>query len=416
MASSPWVKKARLLDRYRWLVLRERHGFFGSAARFAREGIIDWWFGFRAKYRLANSISAQSCDFLLLQSAQKVIALKRKVNLIERLQKSGCSLIETSLPKSEEILRKRMLRRPPCSVPTRYFGFAAYAEWLVTHYQPRILLNDRNGSLYAPFLRLSLNTRQRLLVHLAHASTVENSRRLGMNDYDYYFLFGQSSLEALQARKLRFGSSQAVLAGSHMIDSAYDLPVPDPSSRVVLVLGVGPDKEKEIGYQRTYALIRDWAEQSPDYQVLIKAHPRSKAPFWQEASSVLSNVQVLSADCPLAEALARASLVINIMSNAVIEAALAQRPLIYVNASCEPDIFSQERFFGERIECTDQLQQQVMDIAEDYIGSMRQSLRFADYHLAQGVKGLDQTCALLERLQQGKRVESQPLVHRLVAE
>src|SRR5690606_28367422 len=125
---------------------------------------------------------------------------------------------------------------------TRYFGLAAYAQWLVEHHQPRILLNDRNGSLYAPFLRLALNARGSLLVHLAHATTVEGSRRLGMNDYDYYFLFGQSSLEALQARKLRFGSSTAVLAGSHMIDDDYVMPAPDLATRTLLILGVGPDK------------------------------------------------------------------------------------------------------------------------------------------------------------------------------
>jgi hypothetical protein len=416
VAANPWLEKARALDRYRWLLLRERHGVFASALRFARETLSDWWFGIRAKRRLAATVVAEPCDFLLLQSAPKVIAFQRKKLLIEELRRRGHHLVETALLEPKQILRQRLLKVPPFTVPTRYFGLAAYAEWLVECHQPRILLNDRNGSLYAPFLRLSLNARQRLLVHLAHASTVESSRRLGMNDYDYYFLFGQSSLEALQARTLRFGSSQAVLAGSHMIDSSYDLPPSEPSLRTVLVLGVGPDKEKEIGYQRTYALIRDWAAQNADYQVLIKAHPRSEALFWQEAAATLGNVQVLPSHCTLAEALGRASLVINIMSNAVIEAALAKRPLIYVNASGEPDIFAQDSFFGECVERTDQLQQRIADIASDYVGSLQQSARFADYHLAQGIAGLERTCALLEVLLRNERAESQPLMQRLVAQ
>ncbi|MFD1693035.1 hypothetical protein ACFSHR_20405 [Azotobacter chroococcum] len=90
--------------------------------------------------------------------------------------------------------------------------------------RPRLLINDRNGSLCSPFLRLSLNRRGRPLVHLAHATTLESSRRLGMTDYDYYFLFGQSSLDALRERPLRFGDTRAVLSGSHMVDRAYDLP------------------------------------------------------------------------------------------------------------------------------------------------------------------------------------------------
>lgn len=416
VVANPWLDKARALDCYRWLLLRERHGVLGSALRFAREAVGDWWFGMRAKRRLAATVVAEPCDFLLLQSAPKVIAFQRKKLLIEELRRRGHHLVETALLEPKQILQQRLLKAPPFAVPTRYFGLAAYAEWLVEHHQPRILLNDRNGSLYAPFLRLSLNARQSLLVHLAHASTVESSRRLGMNDYDYYFLFGQSSLEALQARRLRFGTSQAVLAGSHMIDSAYDLPPAESSLRTVLILGVGPDKEKEAAYQRTYALIRDWAAQNPDYQVLIKAHPRSQAPFWQETAATLGNVQVLPAHCTLAEALGCASLVVNIMSNAVIEAALAQRPLISVNASGEPDIFSQDSFFGARVEHADQLQQRILGITDDYVRSQQQSALFADYHLAQGTEGLQRTCTLLEGLLRNERIESLPLAQSLVAE
>ncbi len=200
--ANPWAAKARALDRYRWLLLRERHGLLGSAPRFAREALGDWWFGVRAKSHLAESVTAEPCDFLLLQSAPKVIAFQRKKLLIEGLRGRGDNLVETALQAPKAILRERLLKRPPHPVPTRYFGIAAYAEWLVEQHQPRVLLNDRNGSLYAPFLRLALNARGSRLVHLAHATTVEGSRRLGMNDYDYYFLFGQSSLEALQAREL----------------------------------------------------------------------------------------------------------------------------------------------------------------------------------------------------------------------
>lgn len=414
--TNPWAIKARALDRYRWLLLRERHGLLGSALRFARELAGDWLFGLRAKRRLAATVAAEPCDFLLLQSAPKVIKFQRKKLLIEGLRAADHNLVETALEEPKVILRQRLLKRPPYSVPTRYFGHAAYAEWLVERYSPCILLNDRNGSLYAPFLRLSLNARQRLLVQLAHATTVEGSRRLGMNDYDYYFLFGQSSLEALQARELRFGTSTAVLAGSHMIDNAFDLPPADAERRVLLVLGVGPDKEKEAGYQRTYALLRDWAAANPDYQVLIKAHPRSQAPFWLEAASALDNLQVLPANCGLAEALGKASLVVNIMSNAVIEAALARRPVIYANASGHQDIFAQETYLGARVGSAGELEQRMSDTRSDYSAELERSARFAEYHLAHGVCGLENTMGLLNELLAKGRITGIPLLQKLGSE
>ncbi len=400
--SNPWLDKCRALDRYRWLLLRERHGFFGSVVRFARDAARDWFWGVRAMRRLAKKPQGENCDFLLLQSTAKVIPLQRKRLLKEALVARGHKLVETALPEPSEMLRQRMLRQPPFSVTARYFAYAAHAQWLVERYQPRILLNDRNGSLYSPFLRLALNDQQSLLVHLAHATTVEASQRLGMNDYDYYFLFGHSSLEALQRRTLRFGSSTAVLAGSHMIDSTYDLAPADPGLRTILILGVGPDKEKEPGYRATYQLIMEWSRRYPEYRVLIKAHPRSQVPFWVKAAGELSQLVVLPRNCHLAEALGQVSLVINIMSNAVIEASLARRAVIYVNASDEQDLFAQERFFGARISSVDALQAGIEIAERDYPDALRRSQAFAEYHLAYGCNGLASNLDSLDALLKGE--------------
>lgn len=395
---SQWADRAQALDRYRWQLLRERYGVLGSAARFAREALADLRFGWRAKRRLAVQVTAEPCDFLLLQSAPKVIAFARKKAFIQAIRDRGHSLVETALQSPRVICRERLLQAPPQAVPLRYFGYAAYAQWLVSHHQPSVLLNDRNGSLYSPFLRLAMNDRGRPMVHLAHASTVESSRRLGMNDYDYYLMFGRSSLEALQSRALRFGDSTAVLAGSHMIDSAYDLPFADPQQQRLLVLGVGPDKEKEPGYQRTYDLLRDWAAANAGWQVLIKRHPRSQAGYWQSVAGDLPNVQLLPADCSLAEALGQASVVVNIMSNAVIEAGLAGRPVLYVNLSGDDDIFAQQRFFGARIATLEALQQGIEQIAGAYQSHVETARAFALFHLSHGSQGLAQNVRFLECL------------------
>ena len=393
-----WLAKAEALDRYRWLQLRERHGVAGSTLRFARDMIADAWFGLLAKVKLAKIVDREPCDILLLQSAPKVIGLRRKRLLIEALIQKGYKLTETSLDESGEICRTRLLARPPQPVPLRYFLYAAHATWLVERYQPRILLNDRNGSLYSPFLRLRLNERNATLVHLAHATTVESSRRLGMNDYDYYLLFGQSSLDALKARALRFGTSTVLLSGSHMIDRSYDLPPPDLDCRTILILGVGPDKEREAGYQRTYELIRDWVRELPQYRVLIKRHPRSSVPFWADAEREFENVAVLPADCTLAQALSRARVVVNIMSNAVIEAGLAGRPVIYCNLSGDREIFAQERFFGAAITNLQDFHSRLVEIEQNYSDRVKNARAFACFHLAQGPNGLEKTLQTIDGL------------------
>ncbi|WP_460095591.1 hypothetical protein [Pseudomonas sp. H3_E03] len=233
-----WAQKARELDRYRWKLLRERHGRCGSLLRLVRDVLVDVAVGVRAKARLSDSVVATPCEVLLLHSAPKSMALQRKNILIEALRKRGHHLREAALRSPSDACAQRMLVAPPQRVPLRYLVYAAHAQWLVMTYQPKVLINERNGSLHAPFLRLALAARGARLLQLAHAATLESSRRLAMNDFDYYGVFGRSSLVALQERTLRFGESTVVLVGSYLADETYNLPVADPVLRTLLVLGL----------------------------------------------------------------------------------------------------------------------------------------------------------------------------------
>lgn len=386
------------LDAYRWQQLRARHGRVGTLLRIIKENLSASLYGLGTKLRMDKDAQRDKTDILLLQSSAKVVGLQRKRLLKEAIRAAGYRLEEVALDTPGALLRQRQFLPPPVVVPLRYYFYAAHAEWLVRRYAPRVLLNDRNGSLYCPFLRAALRRHHGVLVHLSHATTLEASRRLDMNDYDYYFLFGRSSLDALRARPLRFGTSTAVLTGSHMIDHSFDLPPPDPETRTILLLGVGPDKEREPGYVRTYKLIQDWAREHPEYRLIIKRHPRSTVPFWQETANTLANVSVLPAECTLAQALRQATLVINIMSNAVIEAALAGRPVIYCNLSDDRDIFSQEKFFGFSVSDTPAFQARIQAVEADFGRHREQALAFADFHLTHGFRGLEVTLLAIKCL------------------
>lgn len=397
-----WAQKARELDRYRWKLLRERHGRCASALRLLRDFLVDVAVGVRARLCLSRVLEPTPCEVLLLHSAPKSMALQRKNILIDAVHHRGLQLAEAALRSAPESCAKRMLLAPPEPVPLRYLAYAAHAQWLVSQYQPKVLVNERNGSLHAPFLRLALAARGATLLQLAHSATLEPSRRLAMNDFDYYGVFGRSSLMALQARGLRFGESTVVLVGSYLADETYDLPVADPALKTLLILGVGPDREKEPGYQRTYALLRDWAAANGHYRVLFKRHPRSKAQFWSEAAASLGNVELLAPACTLADALAQSSVVVNIMSNAGLEAGLAGRPVIYVNAGDDADIFSHEQFFGAQVRDGEVFSRRLQALELDYPGHVAQARAFADFHLVYGSQGLAKTVQLVDLLARGE--------------
>lgn len=401
-ADNSWALRARQLDAYRWKLLRERHGVLGSFVRAARDFLVDVAVGIRARNALSEGVDVTPCEVLLLHSAPKSMKLQRKNRLIDAVRSRGLDLTEAALQSASAACTHRMLLAPSQPVPLRYFVYAAHARWLVDTYAPNVLINERNGSLHAPFLRLALAERDSVLLHLAHATTLESSRRLGMNDYDYYGVFGRSSLIALQERTLRFGESVVVLLGSYLADETYDMPAADPALKTLLVLGVGPDREKEEGYQRTYQLLRDWAQQHPDYRLLFKRHPRSRAVFWRDAAAKLPTIELLDGQCTLADALGLASVVINVMSNAGIESGLAGRPVIHVNAGDDEDLFAHAMFFGEQVRDAAAFSRQLQAVEQDYQQCVTKAREFADYHLVYGSRGLEKTTQLIEGLVQGR--------------
>lgn len=405
-APKAWMHKAKALDRYRWALLRARHGVAGSLIRLLRDAVVDIRLGVVARLRSEARFESSSRAVIVLHGSPKLLGMQRKKGLVQALGERGHQVLESAIEPLADAVRQGKICSPAQRVPLRYYAYAAYAEWLSRKNNPLLILSERNGSLVSPFLRLSLNAQGKKLAHLAHATTVESSQRLSMTDYDSYFLFGPSSLAALSRRPLRFGDTQVVLAGSHLIDESYDMPPAEPGLARLLVLGVGPDKEKRDGYLSTYLILRDWASSHPNTLVSFKSHPRSKATFWLEAASKLGNVQVLPKKMSLAKALEQANVVVNIMSNASLEAALAQRPVVYVNASGDSDILEQSRFFGPEIADAEALEQRLDWVSRHYEQALEQSRAFVNYHLAYGVNGQKKTADMIDQLVRGAKVDS----------
>lgn len=395
--------RTRQLDAYRWALLREKHGVLGSLLRTLRDTAADLALGIGARARAGKAADNGAERILVLHGSPKLLAQRRKNGLIQALRQRGHEVVEEAIEPLGTAVRHRRLYRPEVRVPLRYYAHAAYAEWLARHHNPGLVLNERHGSLVIPFLRLSLNGQGRHLAQLSHATSVDHSRRLSMTDYDYYLLFGQSSLEALQRRTLRFGSTRAVLAGSYLIDRQYDMPAPRSDLRV-LVLGVGPDKEARPGYQRTYALICQWAARHPQVPVTFKAHPRSRMEFWKNAAAAQPNIHLAAPDTSLAEALAQSSVVLSIMSNAALEASLANRAVIYINASGEADVLEQARFFGACVSDLETLEERLAWLPRHYQQALCSTRAFAEYHLAHGLEGQSRTAEVIDCL-----VQRQPL-------
>ncbi len=354
----------------------------------------EWVYSSLAFFRKQTAISAEPCDVLLLHYSRKSQARGYRHALVARLRQRGLTVIETAIDKPKFLLKKRKLLAPGWSFLHRYYYHAAYARWLVTRYQPRVILTDKNGSVLAPFLKDFLEPAGKL-VHVAHSIPTDNFRKFSMNAYDYYFLFGSSSLERLQQRTL-FGTSQAILTGTYAEKKPIALPA---TNDTVLILGTGPALEKTKDIQKAYQLLIDTAALLPALHFIVKPHPRSDITPWMK-NALPANLRIADPDADLDALLTSAFVATGSFTNAAIDCALQQRPYILISNGSE-DVQLDIHRMTPLCNTADALAKTLLAIAQAPDDYRARAVAFADYHLANGFSGPDVIADQVQALVQG---------------
>jgi len=328
----------------------------------------------------AKPISSDiSCDVLILHRSKKTREIGLRNNLIAKLRQHGLDVIEIQTEANKIILKQKLFCPPPLKTPIKFLFYASYAYFIIKKFNPKIIMSESNGSDFSPFLKAFL-PQESSLIHVAHCVTTDNYRHYSLIDYDYYFLYGQSSLDKLRRRNSLFGSSKVVLTGPYIAHQDFELKARSVNKNILL-FGVNPNMEKRAHIQKMYAVIKDWINQHDDYQLFVKMHPRSKLGFWNEAQNHCSNIHIVKKGITMQQALSEVSLTLGIYTNAVLDAALLNRPSLLV---CEEDIKDEldiERFFLPRCKNTNELQLNIEKILDNYCYYLKQTTAFAKYHL-----------------------------------
>lgn len=338
-----------------------------------------WLYGLIAKISASNISSDISCDVLILHRSKKSRKLGLRDPLVKELRKQGLHVIETETENNKTILKKRLFSPSKIQVPVKFQFYACYAQRILEQYNPKTIITDRNGSVLSAVLKISLPNDSHL-IHIAHSMTTDNLRHFSFIEFDYYFLYGRSSLERLRRRSVLFGKCNAVLTGTYLATSDFSLPA-IKANKNILLFGVGPNLEKHSRITDMYIVINDWISSHPDYQLSIKPHPRSSLDYWQAQEQKIKNITVLSQGTPMTDALKSVSITLSIYTNAVLDAALLNRPSLLVANAETNDELDIEKFFLPRSETAKELNSRIEEMLENYSLHIQQTQPFLTYHL-----------------------------------
>lgn len=362
-------------------------------AKYAKNRTLYWFFWCLKSYSRSflcagNFVGSKfnngknRCDVLILHPSYNSFRLKRKQKLIDKLRDSGVSVIEEIALTEREIIQQKASCGP--FLYGRLFRcYEGYANWLKKSFNPKVIITDRNGSIYSPFMK-SRAPGDPVTFHLSHAVLTAQSSRFSMLEYDYYCLYGRSSLEYLRSLPYIFGSCKIILGGSVLFDEKFKLPVAN-ASFPLLFLGMGPELESTPEGNKIYELVRDWQRLS-GRKLYIRLHQRSMGEFWRSLSQ--EGIEVLPNE-PFQESAARVSLILAPYTNAVVDAALLGRPVQLIAFPEEKDFLQVEEYFGSRAFDFKGLDEAVNRHFDDYKKSIAACVDFSEFHLEQGVNSVN---------------------------
>ncbi len=340
------------------------------------------------------------CDVLLIDPNYAVQPL------LEHLEKRGLHVCRERLT-FRNVLRDKMLSEPDNTLPLDLRYYDAVLKYLLRKYQPKVVCSFMDHSLLSPFLKEELHQRGGKYINISHAVSDPMPPLQSMIDFDYYFLFGQSSLRHIEANLIRIGNTKAVLTGSPFITPDFKL-IPNYDKKNILYFSQlsgaslydAPHRKPLI---ESMEIIITWAKLHPEFQLFIKPHPAENPKFLYKLTQAVSNITVLEKSVSMMDALKDVSLVLNMFSNASIEAALLNRPTVVVNKSgLWHDYLTFDDFFLPRASNVEELHQNIMQTFESYDEALQKTQDFAKFHLEYTTDSIEYIAECIEVIYHGE--------------
>jgi hypothetical protein len=386
-----------LVDHMAWI--RKYYGlrrwFFRTQIRF--RDLLVVFFSRRSR----NFDCVSECDVLFIKRFSTNAIFEK---LIERFEPAvSAGQIQAEGP-TEWIAKRELIFDGDAPLSLRMYR--ARAEYLIRRFNPKVIVTTHNGSIFSPILKSAASSRGISVVHLAHSVPTPNYRHFSMIDFDYYVAYGESSYKLLQQQERIYGDTRFVYAGSCHIQErlrAKEMPDPGGSTMTFVLLGSGPNVEKESQTEAIYSTAIAAASKFQDATLLFKPHPRSDRQLWTRLVQSKPELR-----CRVIESLPqapRASIALCGYTNAIIDVTVLGMVPILVCAKIEADYFYYSEFFGTPVFSEKQLLARIRDINDRRAFYEAQSEKFSSFHLSAVGDSVAYVARFLCDLAKGNSVE-----------
>lgn len=341
-----------------------------------------------------REVQVSPCDILFFYTWEGEAA--RTQGLVHALNAKGFQVASFVLPSRIKIIVHRLLARTERLSSFGNCLYEYFAAYVIARFSPKILLTFDDGSCYTAFLKHEMERRGGTIINIAHGLTGDSESFTNFL-FHYYFVFGQSSVDAVLRQKIRYGSTKVIKAGSYLISTEDSLPVNNSRTGILFCSTWLPEPTRAL-LLKNMAIFAEWANSQTRYSIFVKHHPLEDPRIIREVFRGVQGVSFLPQEICMKDALEKVSLIVTSWSVASLEAALMNRPTVIVNDSDMPDFLEIEGFFLPRARNAKEIQERVSEIFLNYAQYVEKGAKYVERHLAHTTDSVPVISQLIESI------------------
>jgi hypothetical protein len=358
-----------------------------------------------------KEITSEDCDILVF--ANSANHLKRSMIVWEELEEKGYTI--AYYIKTVNFLTKYIFKYKISfdkKTPYKLFFHHAFARYLSQKYNFRIICDYHNFEVTSALINIELKNDQ-LNIFIPHGK-IRNSYRHSCFTFDYYLVFGESSVEKIFENRFRLGNTKLIKAGSAFIPTDFELDICKNFNHVLFFSNWAVAYHPES--KRGFEIVREWARTHPELTLYIRLHPLENGLFVKEHTKDIKNIIIQDKSLSLKESLRDVSVAIATASNASIEAAVLNRPsLIVLDREYIPeseDVYESdnnffiESYFPKRARNANELHDRFNELLEKYDYYIDQCKKYVNYHLENSTNGGKYIAEIIDKIYKGDQVQS----------